>query len=1745
MTVLHDPEPQPLTRHALIGDVARRFFGERLADTGQTADGTARFILRYLTPPQVAAIARALVASPELHHQIEIKLPRHYLEGQGLPDEVLTDERATYFRNKQIHRPALLVANTGDDEAQSLEDLTRVGSHELLSHPRLWVDAAEAGLLLDEQHHRWWTTALGALADLRSVSLDLFADYVLRARQGLEGGLTLDAALGDALPVLRLPRNPVLFQGIPTDKRTQRSKWRDAYTTAKARHAPFLEKQQPSSGAFLSDKLLREAFKNVKGSIQPEFHPVIEAFLDAPMGWSPQSADLAECEWEQIRPLFDGLKRVKGNLGEDTQAFFKERHNLNLTEDELTYLAQLVKRNASEAEFDEDHAFYEKHKALLLEDRQLRSQWDRFVFGKPQPSPDFLVGLLECLRAFTWDTRGQQVQQRTLVIRSERHTPADLQKVNVDALRHFAFRYRGLEQLLPEVKWDTGDLFDAETLYREWATSKNKKKINKSEKKDALELKFTVELRVRTVDGVETRTPRQVIWHYRPQAITSALREDWERLTRLAHPLWLCSVDREVSGTAAGEINLGNVQTLVPSYAQQRGSLVGAFQKKDRDRNLKGLWEQNLQDAVHRNFLSSNRAAALSDRFATFETAYGDALRSYLTQGVASGALEEQAERYGELLRELTCTASSDSNRQHLLRPVLSIGAAQVHGRSPALIVAPWHPLRLLATRAKALRFAEAVRRLLNPEMTVTDAKLFFQDKLEEFASAYYPDVALGWLQNEPRLLALTDTLGEYTLHEPAVAPPGRGPELNDNPAESAARVTELVGRYLDIQPHERANLSVVLYNCDSSRLPMAVVSRLAALGEDDDAVRCQVMLHHDEPAKLHQVYERVLEQTGHGEDEVVASELTRDFMARLRIGVLSDAPPAAGSVPHDLVFLQDVVARQAKLSWHAADAEPVPLDRLNPVQWSRRRPMASGDMKSVVFLTCPAQTAPGRDYLNAVASFFGVELDPAGERYHLPARQLDFQDHETERVLQRVHALGAWVANHDELLDRRQLVQRGIRVIKYKKAAAHGRNLVISSGTSLALLEASVVRRLKHLGLELEGAQLRELARRLIHDANDLSGDIVLRAARRGTSASELIGVALSRHLVRHELGEDQPTGWFFLDDYAAWLGQREEQIADLLALAPKFGLDGGRELHVVVTEAKYIDAGSLAGKSKESAKQLLDTLNRFAGALDYEHPRLDREMWVSRLSDLLVDGTPAEAHPSIDLQAWRRSLRDGECRIVLRGYSHVFVSGGDGDSLISPLPAEGALAAQEVVGVQDLRALLRSYHERVPPCLQRPHHRASDGAAGTSARPPRTPTPASWTEGSATSGAGATADDKSPPTPSKPGSPAARTPWAYDAVRAWLADHHVAPGDDAAEEAWLHQTATRAKVALQSFGLQHTLVATKLTPNSALLHFQGSDKLTVEQVEKKRTQFLTSHALRLLDVRPGYGTVTLVIGRPQRQVIDVKAVWPAWPVEEHGVTGNRQLLVGLREDNGEPLVVSPGGGDAPHLLIAGSTGSGKSVLLQNLLLGLAATNRPTQTQVILIDPKKVDYLDFAPLPHLSRGIITEQAQALGAIEGLVAEMEERYRRFMARGVKHLAGYNRQVEPHQRLPVLWLVHDEFAEWMLQEDYRDQVVEAVSRLGVKARAAGIHLVFAAQRPDATVVPMQLRSQLGNRLVLKVDSAGTSEIALTVKGAEHLLGYGHMLVKRERDIQPVYVQVPYVAEEEIAALVDAISREEQG
>src|ERR1044071_6691282 len=217
-----------MTSDQLIGGVGLVYLRNRLSEDEQT--GVARFILDGLTADQTAAVAKAILVDPHLSPLIEIKLPWNFVWSYGLPEEILTKERTTYFRNADCQKPALLVANTGDDEEQSLKELVPVGGPQLQSLPELWVNLAGANLAISDQHRKWWVKALQSLLDVRSFSLDTYAEYILQTQQAIADGHPILHALGFALPALRTPRDTTYFTSLSEKTAGYASKWKTLYT---------------------------------------------------------------------------------------------------------------------------------------------------------------------------------------------------------------------------------------------------------------------------------------------------------------------------------------------------------------------------------------------------------------------------------------------------------------------------------------------------------------------------------------------------------------------------------------------------------------------------------------------------------------------------------------------------------------------------------------------------------------------------------------------------------------------------------------------------------------------------------------------------------------------------------------------------------------------------------------------------------------------------------------------------------------------------------------------------------------------------------------------------------------------------------------------------------------------------------------------------------------------------------------------------------------------------------------------------------------------------------------------------------------------------------------------------------------------------------------------------------------------------------------------------------------------------
>ena len=1777
-----------MTTNELIGQVGTRYLRMRLDEVDASGD-TARYLIDRLSAEQTAAIAKAILADPTLSEKIEIKLPRYSMRDLGLPDSILAEERTTYYRNAACNKAALLLATMGDDEVQSLNSLTRIGTLELMNVPKLWVEVASNNTDLSERDQNWWAKALEGLFELNICSLEQVAQYILQTRNAIiDDGYPILQALDKALPALQIPRGTGDFDGISEKNRGYSPQWRKRYESTYHKYACYLWKYTPNQ-TLLNEDDLQNAFNRAKDVIPEDYHSLIAAFISAPTGWNKQAHALAECKWEIVgQPFFQGLKPEKKGIGELTFSFYDEREPELLTESEWDYLQRLKKRDAlPENSDEEDEQFYESHRNELKEDRKLKSLWDRFIFKTALESDDFLVGLMQCIERLL--SRKESGGEASLTIHCDRRSNKDLADLNVEAGLYFATRYNGLPMVFgPKVVWgqEVEQLFSFTQLIKRWQDEN--RKLCYSTAKAAKQIKFTIELEVDLMSGETEKYANQLMWEFDLSSLTTQFHSDFKRLVE--HPLVLCHTSRELISTK-GEfqpLDLSNVKSFAAANRRERGSFVPIY-KEDNDITV--IWLKNLEQAKQEHLLSKDNAQQIQSKFEAFRTSYMTAIAGFMTRGLDCDELLKQLSYYADLLESLCRHAKGDRNRKLLLIPLMKIGAVAVEGGKSATVIAPWHPLRLAAMMVKAQQITKLLHRLLAAEeVTFGNTERFFFREIEEaLAHPYYPEVVLGWDGVEPKLLSLSDTVGDYSLYEQPILTDEANNDTNESPENAANIVTDLVNRYLQLQPHTQTNLSVALYNCDSVHLPQSVVEKIRKQYEDNEDVLCQIVLRHRNKGCLRRLYEQIIESIDEEVDVFSTSEATKDFMARLRINIITDQvlePDEQDGCPIDIVFSQDVIARHARIEWYPEDAQPVECLNLFPSQWSRRRPAAKDDMKSVVYLCCPVQSREGWAYLTAIATILKGNWDGNEARRLLPARQLDFQTQEMNSIFEETHNLGNWVVNYDELLDRRQVENQDARVIRYKQSATQGRNIIISSKTNLNFLENLLVHRLKALHLDLDEVDYQHLAKELCDDANRISGDIVLRAARRGRNASELIGVVLSRFLIQHELSNNDHFGWYFLDDYAEWLGLKEGRIADILALSPSQGQDEKLRLDIVVSEAKYIKASNLSGKKKESQKQLQDTFKRINDTIFDQPECLDRPILLARLSDLVLDGIQLPESANINLFNWGRSIREGTCEIFLRGYSHVFVSDSSDDlecsELISIANCEGAY--QEVFSRAKVRELILSYRKNTNPILIRQDEVGEDIWATKTYHQPLITTPT--IEESSNSAEGINIQSKSEKVECNELESEGLKPqeqsvtetidlndmlnsenkdedqdqndntqhdlisenWPYKSIADFLSGYqeNEVETQDAAD--WLVETTKQCKSALQQFQLQAKLTDSILTPNAALLKFQGSANLTVDQVLKRRSEFLTTYGLDLISVRPEPRKVAISVARPERRTLYLPQVWRNWQNdgldsdETHSKTGNQKLLIGLKEEDSGPLFLSPREND-PHTLIAGSTGSGKSVLMQNIILNIAATNTPDQARITLIDPKMgVDYFAFENLPHLQGGVIDDQETAINHLNQLLVEMNRRYQVLRQNKVSDIFSLNSKPTATEHLSVLWVVHDEFAEWMMTEEYKDTVTNVVSRLGVKARAAGIFLVFAAQRPDSLVMPMQLRANLGNRLILRVDSEGTSEIALGEPGAENLLGKGHLAAKLGGESGTITAQVPFVSSEELEEIVTRIQQE---
>lgn len=1767
--------------------LSRRLDNARQSD-GNLPDSAALFRLDKLSPEQIAAIAREIFADPELAAKVDVRIPSVLVESQGLPAEMLTSQNAGAVRNAGTVKEALLTANGNEHNlADTLGHVTAIGAKELLANESAWVEATchVVGIAPTVEDRAVFQSALKGLISVTDLSLIHLGDFCAMVGEATSArGYAIREAIGWSLPRIGLPRDTSFFSSTKTYGQAV-GPWHKAFEKLFLNRVPLLSKLRPN-GQPLDEEEMRQRLAENGTSIQDTVRASLEAFINAPPGDEQTSTEIASLEWEMdgVHFIFDKPMERQQGLAESTIHFFDndcDDSNI-LVEQWRKYLEDLRSRERRSDWNEDDKNFFELHRRYIEENPKLHARWEKVIFGKPIECHDFLDGFTSVACRLVVGA-GEAVGERFLRLTVTKGRKEWRERFNHDVGAFFSAMYRGLKELMgANVEWRVERMGPAnlpdplfkypEFFAREQEIRGDKLKPSASLARAAVQIKFEVSL-VQRVGGIETNLNKtQLLWTYRPESIGLSMVDDMKRLYEKGS-VGCTEVPRRLVSKKGGmqSVSLLDTGTLEATFSRDSGSLVPP---PNRLRSLRAEIKRRIDELVAEERLSAEQRDDLRAAWDVFEADYIQALTDFIESGLHGEAVLRQAESFGALLRELAVHARGDVCRFKLVAEVLTIGTVRVSGDQASLIIPPWHPERMKALAVKTRRVAGLVTHVLsNNNVLFGDREIFFQEFSEELAHPFYPEIATVMRGSSPILVSESSTVNGYSLFERPVS--GNDDALTDvNPTEAAKQVRELLERYIGLQPHESSNLSVLLYNSDAAELPLAVVHELATMQTDMD-FHCNVSVRHRDPANLRRVYAELVTKTGDDPDLPVVSEISKNFISKLRIAVApssSTAPQANdGFRVFDVAFLHDVASRTAGVEW-------IPVDWTNdrpslehaPSRWSYRSVSGENELKSTTFLTCPRQTASGWAYVAAVASVVRQTDAPAGTR-SLPARRISLQNEVLRGTMDDAHALAEWVATYDELLDKRQLQANGVTVVRYRRASTNGRNMIVSSTSDLRLLSVLARRRLSELGLPFNPDDFERVAARVKKDALSISGDIVLRAAKRGVSAGEMLGLVMSRYVLEREFKNFSGGGarqafsvFFLLDDYADWLAQKESRIADILGLCVEDHEDGPY-LHVAVIESKYVSSAGAADARRSSKAQLMATLSTFRAALFGDPGRLDRDVWLSRLADLLLDADIPPGYSGL-MERARAKLRDGEAGISLRGYSHVFIHSTDLN--VSQSSSEQALidetdgiqAWQEVFDRPELRGLVQAYAHKDDPAAIRAKLGPAEPWLSVNPRLPAARV--AWTtmmeqlaERSELPPETAPVADSAKPSIQIPLLEASDTlpltPTAqvlYGSKFSELVAAKAAGLTGAVDErdAWAEETTRKLKAALNGYGLQAAVLGTRLTPNGCLVKLAGSDRLRVEDIEAKRMQLLTTHAINLVTVQPKPGEIVVTIAGSKRQSVSLWDLWARRSLNRNAAGINTSFVLGLQEINGSLLYLNLGGefgglaSHEPHSLVAGATGSGKSVLIQAILLDIAATNSKELAQIMLIDPKMgVDYSAMEDLPHMREPIVTTRERATELLEALVEEMESRYRLFAAARSRDLTTYNAKSTAENRLPMLFLVHDEFADWMLDDSYKGAVSAAVQRLGVKARAAGIHLIFAAQRPDKDVMPMQLRENLGNRLILKVASEATSRIALDRPGAELLLGKGHLAAKLNGEQGLVFAQAPFLSDCDIEVAVAAI------
>lgn len=935
------------------------------------------------------------------------------------------------------------------------------------------------------------------------------------------------------------------------------------------------------------------------------------------------------------------------------------------------------------------------------------------------------------------------------------------------------------------------------------------------------------------------------------------------------------------------------------------------------------------------------------------------------------------------------------------------------------------------------------------------------------------------------------------------------------------------VSAYLEAHPYKRDGLAILFVLPSSDSLPAEFLERLGQGPWKDARISITVAA----PKERWELIARNVELL-HADDHTEQARRLfppRD-LAFIDYDRSDDLGPRLDEQAFDIAILTHVLHESVACQ---QNTEP-PMDHPGEFHPLRDRPVwldAGGDGGSISILMRPRDPDPvleswGTLVVRADRTRPVAPAQP--ENVDFAELRVNFED--SARVFDALHRHSHWVITLERHISREQIesVEAGAPdVLSMEEGIGNNglSTLIVSSRSGRELIESRLVRKLRNLATaggahHAPDATLEQLAACIYDETRHLAPHLALKAMGLSRVTEEILGLAVARAVAeeREPVPDvDGMSAWISLDDHAEWFGGVSSVRADMCRLTLARNAAGTLDVDILVLEGKLRQAYDSHGVA-----QVLRTAEFLAGILAPDDPgtprKLDGVMWrervlaaiessarESRVQRPLAGGAPVTGPVPPDI---RHAFRDGRFR--LRSVSGIYSI-----CLWNDLGSDLQVTQEEGVTV------IRSTNVHILDLVQRPLAAPLRLQVLTGREePPVTPesggrigiVPASTGTHSAHVPAAPQVATDGPLRPSEEAS-------------APVPDLHsqTLPGRMSAHE--LRRMHEDILACFAAHSVQVTAAAREDEPAiegpaSILFKVRPAPGVDPRKLQEKGPALKLALGLEqeqsiAFGIDRGYVTVDVPKTPEQRYYVSAGDLWKDW------MRPRGSLAAPIGEDRyGHPVEIDFSSSNSPHLLVGGTTGSGKSEALNTILFGLIRNYGPHELQLMLVDPKGTELAVFERCRHLRGTIGWDDSDAILLLKEAVDEMQRRYQLFREHGVRSLADFNERQEPEARLPWWLVVLDEYADLTHDPQQKKEIEQELKRLAQKARASGIHVVIATQKPSAEVISTNLRSNLPAQLALRVRSAVESRVILDEAGAETLNGKGDALFKSEGKIRRV-------------------------